>query len=124
MGPMPDIRVGGGSGVGPKGRVSGACDYGELALSLRAGNLAAVVPSIFKDGAGCAARIAPDAVTGWSFEAQSVPHLANVSNSQQWKHSRRARLLPPSRSSVPPSQALLLPPSPVLFMPPSPALFF
>nr|QHQ74418.1 expansin-like A1 [Stylosanthes guianensis] len=34
---------------------SGACDYGELALSLSGGNLAAAVPSIFKDGASCGA---------------------------------------------------------------------
>ncbi|QHO43401.1 uncharacterized protein DS421_5g162510 [Arachis hypogaea] len=63
-------------------------------------------------------RTAPDAVAGWSFEAHSVPHSANVSDSQQWKHSRRARLLSPSRSSVPPS------PAPSLFLPPSPALRF
>ncbi|RYR31613.1 hypothetical protein Ahy_B01g056445 [Arachis hypogaea] len=53
-------------------------------------------------------RTAPDAVAGWSFEAHSVPHSANVSDSQQWKHSHRACLLPLSRSSVPPSQTLLL----------------
>ncbi|XLT43361.1 hypothetical protein HN873_035965 [Arachis hypogaea] len=51
-------------------------------------------------------RTTPDAVAGWSFEAHSVPHSANVSDSQQWKHSRRVRLLPPSRSFVPPSPAL------------------
>ncbi|MED6175269.1 Expansin-like A3 [Stylosanthes scabra] len=34
---------------------AGACDYAELALSLSAGNLAAAVPSIFKDGASCGA---------------------------------------------------------------------
>ncbi|XLT80224.1 hypothetical protein HN873_001977 [Arachis hypogaea] len=53
-------------------------------------------------------RTAPDAVAGWSFEAHSVPHSANVSYSQQWKHSHRACLLPLSSSSVPPSQTLLL----------------
>ncbi|KAL1324496.1 hypothetical protein HN51_034692 [Arachis hypogaea] len=34
---------------------SGACGYSELALSLSAGNLAAAVPSIFRDGAACGA---------------------------------------------------------------------
>ncbi|XLS77226.1 hypothetical protein HN51_061451 [Arachis hypogaea] len=38
----------------------------------------------------------PDVVAGWSFEAHSVPHSANVSDSQQWKHSRWVRLLLPA----------------------------
>ncbi|XLU69827.1 hypothetical protein S245_028880, partial [Arachis hypogaea] len=59
-----------------------------------------------------------DAIAGWSFKAHSVSHSTNVSDSQQWKHSHRARLLPPSRSVVPPSPALSL------FLPPSPALRF
>ncbi|XLR24084.1 hypothetical protein S83_051984, partial [Arachis hypogaea] len=82
----------------------------ELAVPLIAGELS---PSL-----SFSRRTAPDAVAGWSFEAHSVPHSANVSDSQQWKHSRRARLLPPSRSSVPPS------PAPSLFLPPSPAIHF
>ncbi|RYR31146.1 hypothetical protein Ahy_B01g055939 isoform D [Arachis hypogaea] len=71
----------------------------ELAVPLNTGELN---PSL-----SFSRRTAPDAVAGWSFEAQSVPHSANISDSQQWKHSCRARLLPPSRSFVPPSQALL-----------------
>ncbi|XLU36239.1 hypothetical protein S245_072305, partial [Arachis hypogaea] len=82
----------------------------ELAVPLNAGELS---PSL-----SFSRRTAPDAVAGWSFEAHSVLHSANVSNSQQWKHSHRARLLPPSRSSVPPS------PAPSLFLPPSPSLRF
>ncbi|XLS75951.1 hypothetical protein HN51_032816, partial [Arachis hypogaea] len=72
----------------------------ELAVPLNTGELN---PSL-----SFSRRTAPDAVTGWSFEAHSVPHSANVSDSQQWKHSRRACLLPLSCSSVPPSQTLLL----------------
>ncbi|XLT13517.1 hypothetical protein HN51_059207 [Arachis hypogaea] len=72
----------------------------ELAVPLNTGKLN---PSL-----SFSRRTAPNAVAGWSFEAHSVPHSANVSDSQQWKHSRRACLLPLSRSSVPPSQTLLL----------------
>ncbi|XLR60795.1 hypothetical protein S83_011467 [Arachis hypogaea] len=82
----------------------------ELAIPLNAGELS---PSL-----SFSRRTTPDAVAGWSFEAHSVPHSANVSDSQQWKHSRRTRLLPPSRSFVLPS------PAPSLFLPPSPALRF
>ncbi|XLS55275.1 hypothetical protein HN51_005030, partial [Arachis hypogaea] len=69
----------------------------ELAVPLKVGELS---PSL-----SFSRRTTPDAVAGWSFEAHSVPHSANVSDSQQWKHSRRVRLLPLSRSFVPPSPA-------------------
>ncbi|QHO42463.1 uncharacterized protein DS421_5g154390 [Arachis hypogaea] len=70
----------------------------ELAVPLNVGELS---PSLL-----FSRRTTPDAVAGWSFEAHSVPHSANVSDSQQWKHSRRVRLLPPSRRFVQPSPAL------------------
>lgn len=34
---------------------AGACGYGPLALGFEGGNVAAAIPSIYKNGAGCGA---------------------------------------------------------------------